>query len=272
MTLDVIRKILKDSQDLGTVTTIYFEGGEPFLYYPIMLQGMREAVAVGFEVGIVTNTYWATSFEDAEEWLRPIAEIGVSDLSLSSDLYHGDRMETTEARYGREAATNLGIPVTLLQTVGPILQTKTEAILEDPEGGYGGVMFKGRAAEKLAPLAPKHLWTKFTNCPYEEFEEPGRVHVDSLGFIHGCQGITIGNILENSLTQIMTSYKPSKHPIIGPLIEGGPLALVKKYDVPHIDEPAYADACHLCYQTRLFLRSRFPELAPDQVYGSTSDQ
>lgn len=272
MTLGFIRKVLKDAQDLGTITTIYFEGGEPFLYYPIMLQGMREAVNAGFEVGIVTNTYWATSLEDAEEWLRPMSKIGVTDLSLSSDLYHGDRMETTEAQYGREAATNLGIPVTLLQTVGPILQAKTEAVKEDSEGDYGGVMFKGRAAEKLAPLAPKHLWTKFTSCPYEDFKDPGRVHIDSLGFIHGCQGITIGNILENSLTHIMTSYKPSEHPIIGPLIEGGPVALVKKYKVPHTDEPAYADACHLCYQARKHLRSQFPELAPDQVYGLVSER
>jgi hypothetical protein len=30
----------------------------------------------------------------------------------------------------------------------------------------------------------------------------------------------------------------------------------------------YADECHLCFETRLALRTRFPQvLAPDQAYG-----
>jgi len=50
--------------------------------------------------------------------------------------------------------------------------------------------------------------------------------------------------------------------------KGGPAALVRRFETPH--EASYADACHLCYETRHALRERFPEiLAPDQVYGET---
>ena len=270
MTLAFIRRVLKNAQDLGTIKIIFFEGGEPFLYYPIMVQGIREAVDAGFEVGIVTNAYWATSLEDAEEWLRPIAEIGISDLSLSSDLYHGDLMETSEAMRGREAATKLGIPVDLLQTCGPVFEMNNVTASEISNENYGRVMFKGRAAEKLAHLAKQHKWTKFIECDSEELEDPGRVHIDPFGFIHVCQGIIIGNLLKESLSQIVDSYKPEEHPIIGPLIEEGPVALVKKYHVPH--ESTYADACHLCYQTRKQLRSKFPDtLNPNQMYNATSD-
>lgn len=270
MTLAFIRRVLKDAQDLRTIKNIYFEGGEPFLYYPIMVQGIREAVEAGFEVGIVTNAYWATSIEDAEVWLRPIAEIGISDLSLSSDLYHGDRMETSEAMRGRETATKLGIPVDLLQTCGPVLEMNNVTASEISNENYGRVMFKGRAAEKLAHLAKQHKWTEFTECDSEELEDPGRVHIDPFGFIHVCQGISIGNLLKESLSQIVDSYKPNEHPIIGPLIEEGPVALVKKYHVPH--ESTYADACHLCYQTRKLLRSQFPNtLTPNQMYNATPD-
>jgi hypothetical protein len=60
------------------------------------------------------------------------------------------------------------------------------------------------------------------------------------------------------------------HPIAGPLLRGGPIELVKRFEVPHRD--TYADACQLCYETRRHLRDQFPEiLTPDQVYGATSN-
>ena len=44
------------------------------------------------------------------------------------------------------------------------------------------------------------------------------------------------------------------------------IALADDHGVPRDDK--YADACHLCYETRRFLRTRFPEsLTPDQMYG-----
>jgi MoaA/NifB/PqqE/SkfB family radical SAM enzyme len=87
MTLQNIRHILQQAKDLGTVKSIYFEGGEPFLYYPIMLRGVQEAASAGFRVGLVTNGYWATETEDALEWLRPFVGL-IGDVSISSDSYH----------------------------------------------------------------------------------------------------------------------------------------------------------------------------------------
>ena len=92
MTLAQVREVLHQAKGLGTVEMVYFEGGEPFLFYPIMLAGLREAATLGMQRGIVTNNYWATSVEDAVEWMRPIAEIGLDDLSLSSALFHGEAM------------------------------------------------------------------------------------------------------------------------------------------------------------------------------------
>ena len=77
-----------------------------------------------------------------------------------------------------------------------------------------------------------------------------------------------GNLWQRPLKEIVASYDPSTHPIIGPLLEGGPVALVERYDPPH--EKAYVDACHLCYLARDALRIHFPEfLAPDEMYGET---
>src|SRR3970282_1755669 len=65
LTLENIRHILQQASNLGTVESIYFEGGEPFLYYAVLLKAARMAARLGFQVGIVSNAYWATSVEDA---------------------------------------------------------------------------------------------------------------------------------------------------------------------------------------------------------------
>ena len=89
MTLAGIRHILDEALTCPSVKSIYFEGGEPFLYYPVLIQGVAEAKQRGFEVGIVSNAFWATCLEDAKEWLRPLAG-KICDLSVSSDLFHAD--------------------------------------------------------------------------------------------------------------------------------------------------------------------------------------
>jgi hypothetical protein len=128
------------------------------------------------------------------------------------------------------------------------------------------VMYRGRAAEKLASRAPSHPWESFDSCPHENLREPGRIHLDPLGNLHICQGISIGNLFKKLLKQICDEYDADSHPICGLLLSGGPAALVAEYNLPHASH--YADACHLCYIARDNLRIRFPELlAPDQMYG-----
>ena len=60
LTLEQIEQILQQAKEAG-VTSIYFEGGEPFLYYAILVKAVRKAADMGFSVGIVSNAYWANS-------------------------------------------------------------------------------------------------------------------------------------------------------------------------------------------------------------------
>ncbi len=265
-TLSQIRDVLRQGQELGTVEVVYFEGGEPFLFYPIMVEGLREAALLGFRRGIVTNSYWANSVEDAVHWLRPIAEIGVSDLSLSSDLFHGEAMMTQVAKNGVEAAKQLSIPQ-YLSVIEPPQGCHDYAPSEKGEPITGGqVRFRGRAVVKLTEGVSRQPWARFIECPDEDFASPSRVHVDAFGHVHLCQGVLMGNLWQQPLKEIVASYDPPAHPIIGPLMEGGPVALVERYDIPH--EDTYIDACHLCYLARDQLRNRFPKyLAPATVYG-----
>jgi MoaA/NifB/PqqE/SkfB family radical SAM enzyme len=265
MTTGFIRDVLRQARELGTVEWIYFEGGEPFLYYAVLLGAIRTAADRGFRVGLVSNAYWATEVKDALEWLRPMAGL-VEMLSISSDFYHGSEKLRREAHNACAAAGELGIPVGVISVARPEAADATEAVGQLPEG-ESAVMYRGRAAEKLAAGAAKRPWSELATCPYEDLREPGRVHVDPLGNVHICQGISLGNLFRTPLAEICATYDPDTHPITGPLLAGGPAELVRREEVQHAD--AYADACHLCDETRRRLRERYPEiLTPDQMYGS----
>jgi MoaA/NifB/PqqE/SkfB family radical SAM enzyme len=265
MSIDQVQGYLRQARDTKTVDWIYFEGGEPFLYYPVLMRGVQLATSMGFHVGVVTNAFWAINKNDALTWLKPFADM-VEDLSISCDQYHDCDEENALARNALSAAEELSIPVGLIRIAQP-----EQISLENREGqlpeGESRVMFRGRAARKLSEKVEGISWSKFDACLNEDLREPGRVHVDPFGNIHICQGIVIGNLNEKSLRTICDEYKPEAHPIVGPLLANGPTGLVKKYDLPH--NKHYADACHLCYEARYSLRDRFPaEAAPPNMYGA----
>lgn len=266
MTIADIREILREAEKLGNIKWIFFEGGEPFLYYPIMLKGIKEASHMGFKTGIVTDPYWATTIEDAVEWLNPISKLGLSNFSVSEDAFHQEEEGRNNPKNAIEAAKKLGIPIDTITIEEHTPSISERAGLKGKPVTGGEVMFRGRAVEKLVEGLPRKPWTEFRECHHEDLANPSRVHIDPFGFVHLCQGLTMGSCKEEPLSELIRSYDPVSHPICSLLIEGGPVALVKKYDVPH--EGGYVDECHLCYCTRLALRSRFAKyLAPGQMYG-----
>ncbi len=265
-TIKQIKDVLNEARKIGS-EAIYFEGGEPFLYYPIMLEGLKIAKEMGFKTGIVTNAYWATSVEDAELWIKPIAKLDVSDFSVSDDSFHHEDKKESPAKIALKAATKLGIAEHSICIESPTLVNNN---VEEREKGApvigGGAMFRGRAVEKLIKGLPTREWHSLNTCPYEELKDPERVHVDSFGNVHICQGISIGNMFETSLSKLLQNYDVENHPICKHLYHGGPAELAKKLSLQHEDE--YVDECHFCYLMRLTLLDKYPEyLTPKQVYG-----
>jgi MoaA/NifB/PqqE/SkfB family radical SAM enzyme len=261
LTLAQIEHILGQAQEAG-VSSIYFEGGEPFLYYAILTKAVRKAADMGFSTGIVTNAYWAISVADAEEWLRPF--VGrLADLTVSSDLFHCSESMGERPQNALVAAKWLNIPTGMISIAQPNVGARQSYGQIEEEGA---VMYRGRAAANLALRACGRSWDEFVSCPHEDLREPGRAHLDPFGNLHICQGLVSGNLFEKPLKQICEEYEPDAHPICGPLLSGGPAALVSEYNLPRHSH--YADACHLCYEARTTLRARFPHLlTPDQMYG-----
>ena len=265
-TIGQLRTLIKQIKELGTVSIVYFEGGEPFLFYPLLLEGLRMVRDAGIDAGIVTNGYWATSVEDGLSWLRPIRDLGIADFSVSDDEFHRLDENDRRAEFAREAAQQLGIPTCTICIEPPSVSRRpSEEYRGKPVVG-GGVLFKGRAAERLTAGLPVRDCKELTTCPHEDLLSPERVHVDAYGNVHLCQGLSMGNIREKALPDLVHDYDAQTHPVVGPLLRGGPICLASERGLAVSD--SYVDACHLCYTARKLLLPHFPQyLAPKEAYG-----
>jgi len=263
-TIDQVRQVLEDARNIPTMEWIYFEGGEAFMYYPLLVEGLRQAKSFGFKTGIVTNCYWATSENDAALWLNPLIQVGLDDLSVSDDEFHHGESAESPAKIAATAAARLGMPSSSICIEKPAISPPADG-KGDPVIG-GGALFKGRAVDKLTEGLPTKAPGVFTQCIHEELVAPKRVHIDSFGNAQVCQGVSIGNIWEVPLSRLTSEYDAAAHPICGPLVRGGPDELARTYQVKL--ENGFVDECHYCFLVRKALIDRFPEyLAPRQVYG-----
>ena len=266
MTLAQMRAVVDQAAAAGCAT-VYFEGGEPLLAYPVVLAAARHARAAGLDVGVVSNCFWAESVDDALVWLAPFAELGVADFALSSYAYFTESLaDETRLRNAILAARQLDLPMGVLEVGAPAAVADLGVACGEPSA----IMFKGRAAQELAcgellRRPPETL----TSCPYEDFSDPGRAHVGCDGNLQLCQGVSAGNVFERPLAELSAAYDPRALPVVREILAGGPWELAGRSGlVPR--QALYADECHLCYELRGRLRAagrHLDILAPDQCYG-----
>lgn len=265
-TLAQVKHVLDEAKKIGTVDSIFFEGGEALLYYPLLLETVGLAADMGFKASMVSNAYMATCDQDAELWLKPLRERGLSSVSLSNDAFHADDPDNPASR-ALAAARKLRIKTNTIAIDNPQAEGCVAGYGEKGESVTGGAtLFTGRAADKLTEGLPTQAPESFTECKHEELVTPKRVHVDAFGHVHICQGISMGNMWQRPLHEMVRDYHAPDHPVCGPLVKGGPAELARHYVV----EPGQkcVDECHYCFLTRRALIDRLPEyLAPRQVYG-----
>ncbi len=266
MSLEMAKDAISQAAELSGIHEIWFEGGEPFLYYPVLLELVRFAGKRRMKTGVVTNAFYAVSEEDARVWLEPLRDAGLKRLSVSDDRYHNETFPSSPTvSHLISIAKKLGIVTDTICIAQPG-RSEPPSTKGEPISG-GPVRFRGRAVEKLAPKSePSESWESLTECPDEDWISVGRLHLDPYGNLFSCQGTVFGNLLNHSLTEIVANYSPEDHPIVSAIHHGGPAELVRRFHLPLRGK--YHDACHLCYAARRQLRERFPaELGPSLVYG-----
>jgi len=91
------------------VHTISFTGGEPFLVYDNLVDGVSRAAQRGLATTVLTNAYWASSIKRARAYLSPLQALGT--LKISTDEFHQEFVPLAWVKSATQAATELGIQV-----------------------------------------------------------------------------------------------------------------------------------------------------------------
>ncbi len=252
MTADSVDAFLDQVVSLGTVTGVCAEGGESFTRYDVVMHFLRSASARGLNASALTNASWVTSREQAQRWIADLMAAGLTALGISTDQWHQQMVPVERVELLLEVCAAAGLSANRMET------------------RIEGVMFRGRAAQKLAPGRPTKPAAELTKCPHEQLGAPSRVHLDCYGRLHLCQGLCVG---AGSIVEAVAAFDAAVHPIVSRLLEGGPYAL-GRFAAEHGFAMAegYVDACHLCYRAREFLRRQFAELlGPDEMYGERTE-
>jgi len=277
-----IREYLVQAQEAG-FPRVWFFGGEPFLYFDLLASGIEEARRLGLESTTTSNAFWATSEKVALKRLHPLKERGLHDISFSADPFHCEYVPLEHVRNAIAAAISLDI---FDKSGGVGTRYFIEKHGNDVLGGSreiqvrllphavdaGEITFVGTAAEVLSERPPKQSWEKYRTCGMERsvFRGWEGATVDSCG--HVCPGncplgISVGNLKETRLSELITTYDPQAHPIFKTVYEQGPVGVAKMAMAHGFKPTKYANACHLCYEARKVLLNHYPEhLAPAIYY------
>ena len=262
-----VDQILREAQKINSVEWIFLNGGEPFMRFPQMLNCIKKIVQLGFNTGIVTNGFFARTEDCALRFLRPLQQLGVSEVRISNDSYHYKSTGTTPAQNALKVSRDLGLPVSQIRVSSEFSEDHTPVEpIETLPSINRPLRYQGRASESLTQGLTLSSWRTFSHCPLNEIDEPNSIYIDPYGNVQICPGINIGNTGETPLAELITAYSAADHPFYGSIAQGGPALLSEAYGFVH--GVGYVDACHMCYTIRQQLRERFPDyLAPRQVYG-----
>lgn len=262
-----VTHLLEQTSTIKTIEWVYFEGGEPFLVYPLLLSSVNRAKRLGFKVGVISNGYFGRSEEAAMRYLKPLVALGLDRFYISNDRFHYKNIENSPAGKVIKASIKLGLPITRIR-IGEPQSSEQDPILNNDlfHDETRPLMMVGRAAEKIQFNPPKDDWQSFIFCPFKDLEDPESIYIDPFGNAQFCQGITLGNVWSSPLHDLMDQLDIASHPIYGLIRQDGPKGLAEEYNIAPLAE--YQDACHLCYSARRQLVNRFPEyLSPPQVYN-----
>jgi len=284
MELSDIQDYMDEARKAGASSVAFF-GGEPFLYFDLLKEGIEYATGIGLQSAMPTNAFWAASEKLALERLNLLKERGLVGISVSADPYHCEYvpfehiLNAIEAAIGLKAfyyAGNRAFDGKGGDTVVRRAREIAARLLphETYNGKIDGTWFIGTAAEVLAERAEKQSWEKCTNsCMIVDSSvESGGLHTVSVhpyGHVSpdNCIGISIGNARETKLSEIIATYDPQAHPILEVVHNEGAVGLARMAIRYGFEPTEYVDACHLCYEARKVLLDRYPEhLAPAIYY------
>jgi hypothetical protein len=135
--------------------TIHFAGGEPFLYFPQMLELAQHGHRHRFSSSIVTNGFWGVNKIRAASMIAKLVEHGLRRVELSVDHFHLEFLPVRTIRQSLEVLRQAGVFIcmrvvtTRKHQVDETLRQFTPGDLDGVEVNASGLIPAGRAIREV---------------------------------------------------------------------------------------------------------------------------
>jgi hypothetical protein len=291
MSREALREALLATRTWSHPLQVHFTGGEPFLNFPLLLDGVLMASHLGVPCYVETNAGWCLRGQDVAQKLTALRDAGLGAVLISCSPFHAESIPLARTLLAIEKAAEVfghqRVMTYMSHCVDQIRQFSVHETV--PLGRYTerlglpaarrllwdgySIIPAGRSGYHLGHLTAKRPASAFReqNCRLEILHAH-HSHFDLYGnYISWfCGGLSVGPWRE--LPRVLTDYEAGNFPpIIDTLIASGPYGLLQRasklegyQELPD----GYAGKCHLCVDVRRHLADSrdIPELQPRQFY------
>ena len=259
-----IKGMLKNVADMYPVHSVMCFGGEPLLYADDVCGIMREAAECSIPLReIITNGYFSKNEQRIKEVVSSLEKSGVTQILLSVDAFHQEIIPLEPVcTFAKEAAkSSIEIklqPAWLVnEQADNTYNTETRKILSKFEGlnvliSEGNNIFpSGNAALHLAEYfekKPIDLNQKCGKAPYtDSLDNITTLPISPNGDVNACNFI-IGNVYNESITEIIRQYNPYDDIMMSSLLNGGLAELMElaRTQGIEVNPEAHYSACGIC--------------------------
>lgn len=288
--------VIHDAASLGSVRTIHFSGGEPFLLPKQLMSGISLATRLGMRTAVVTSAFFAKSPWRAMKMLEPVVAAGLSEISVSYDDMHAIFVSPGHLINVIECARALSLKAFVSVTVEPGSRIDGAFVrqllnISPDEPGVRvfevGINTTGRAADHVDELvlSKRAASALVYHGPCRTVLRTIQVTVDGrvlpcCGVLPHCDTMTIGNAFKpRGLLEAVEAA--SKSPIWRVIAIKGPVQMVAEaMDGPTaaINKCEFDGICSAC--DRLFndpvlltrVRQRAARTPPNQFISEDGDE
>lgn len=235
---------------------VHFAGGEPFLYFPQMLELTRHGVAQGFTCSIVTNGFWGVNETRAAKMIGSLVESGLKRVELSVDHFHLEFVPAaTLSRAIRVMKQHrvticMRVVTTKKHQVDETLRQFSMEDLDDVEINGGALVPTGRAITDVSAdeyyVSPHGGYGSCSDFLNLTIRPDGNVGPCCAG-AENTPSLSLGNVHRDSLDAIVK--RVARGGFLERVVEEGPSAFfepLRAAGMGHKIRPQYAGICHAC--------------------------
>lgn len=236
--------------------SVHFAGGEPFLYYPQMVELMGCARDAGFASSIVTNGFWGVKPARALEMVRRLVDLGLRRVELSTDVFHQEFIgperiaQTIRVLKAAGVRVVLRVVTTRKHTLDETMRLFSVDDLDQLEIVGSPVVAVGRAAYQVPAeeryLSDQGLVGACASLLNLTVRGDGNVSPCCAG-AEQTPCLSLGNIREAPLDEIVRHAEWKV--LVQKLVHQGPasfLPILEAAGLSHKVKPQYTNICHAC--------------------------